>query len=60
MSNLRHVSEFAELDGGGVFSGKKKFYKDAIQTENDLYDRDFQKKSKSENNLKTASNEKLL
>jgi len=22
------------LDGGGVFSGKKKFYKDANQTEN--------------------------
>jgi len=24
MSNQRHVSKFAELDGGGVFSGKKK------------------------------------
>ena len=34
MSNQCHVSKFAELDGGGVFSGKKKFYKDANQTEN--------------------------
>jgi len=25
MSNQRHVSKFAELDGGGVFSGKKFF-----------------------------------
>jgi len=32
--NQRHVSKFAELDGGGVFSRKKKFYKDANQTEN--------------------------
>jgi len=34
MPNQRHVSKFAELDGGWVFSGKKKFYKDANQTEN--------------------------
>jgi len=34
MPNQRHVSKFAELDGGGVFSGEKKFYKDANQTEN--------------------------
>jgi len=25
MPNQRHVSEFAELDGGGGYSGKKKF-----------------------------------
>jgi len=25
MPNQRHVSKFAELDGGGVFSGKKSF-----------------------------------
>ena len=37
MSNQRHVSKFAELDGGGVFSGKKKVFKDANQTGNDLY-----------------------
>ena len=28
----RHVSESAELEGGGVFSGKKNFYKGVIQT----------------------------
>jgi len=33
MPNQRHVSKFAELDGG-VFPEKKKFYKDANQTEN--------------------------
>jgi len=25
MSNQRHVSEFSELDGGGVYCGKKNF-----------------------------------
>jgi len=31
----RHICAFHELDGGGVFFGrKKKFYKDANQTEN--------------------------
>jgi len=47
-SNQRHVSEFAELDGGGGYSGKKKLYEDANQTENfrrtktrnDIYYRD--------------------
>jgi len=34
MPNQRHVRKIAEFDGGGVFSGKKKFYKDANQTEN--------------------------
>jgi len=34
MSNQRHVSEFAELDGGGGYSGKNNFYEDANQTEN--------------------------
>ena len=34
MSNERHVSEFAELDGGGGYSGKKKLYEDANQTKN--------------------------
>jgi len=34
MPNQRHVSKFAELDGGRVFSEKKKFYKDANQIEN--------------------------
>jgi len=29
-----HVSKYAQSYGGGVFSGKKKFYKDANQTEN--------------------------
>jgi len=31
--NQRHVSEFAELDGGGGYFGKKN-YEDANQTEN--------------------------
>jgi len=30
----RHISESAELDGGGGFSRKKDFYEDGIQTEN--------------------------
>ena len=34
MPNQRYVRKFAVLDGGGVFYGKKKFYKDANQTEN--------------------------
>jgi len=29
-----HVSKYAQSYGGGVFSGKKKFYEDANQTEN--------------------------
>jgi len=36
MSNQRHVSEFAELDGeGGIL--EKKNYEDANQTENNIY-----------------------
>ena len=31
MPNQRHVSKFAELDGGGVFSGKKSFTKMQIK-----------------------------
>lgn len=36
ISNQRHISEFAELDGGELFSEgkKKKFYKEVIQTKN--------------------------
>jgi len=41
----RHICAFDELDEGGVFSGKKKFYEDAnqtkifirVKTENNLY-----------------------
>jgi len=32
MSNQRHVSKFAELDGGGVFSGKKSFTRIQIKS----------------------------
>jgi hypothetical protein len=30
----RHIGESAELEGGGVFSGKKNFYKGANRTKN--------------------------
>jgi len=37
MPNQRHVSEFAELDGGGGYFGEFFFYEDANQTGNDIY-----------------------
>jgi len=39
-----HISKYAELDGGGGFSGKKFFYKDGNQTENFI-------RAKTENGL---------
>jgi len=37
MSNQRHISEFAKLDGEGGYFGNFFFYEDAYKGKNDIY-----------------------